>query len=137
MSIRTTAELFQESSLYYQKLIAKINKLSDQISGLSPEAILLFCKEFETQQKQQIKTDTFILEIMAESGPEILDHHYVSEYQQALTQANSALKRLSSKTNTIKTLLTSEMQTLKQGQKGLAGYTSIAAKTKTTMQGHF
>ncbi len=127
MTMKTPEDLFHESILYYQKLIRNATDLSDRISDLSPEEILEKCKQLQGQRKKQMANDAFIIEIMSDTGSEILNESFVGEYQRTLDKAIHAYDKVTSKAKTIKTLLNEDIQKLKKGQNGLAGYRNTSS----------
>ena len=107
--MKTTDDLFLESIDQYRALIADASEFSKNISNLSPEEILHRCENLQKQQNKQIKIDRFIIEIMLDSGPQILDTPYIGEYQQILDKAMQACDEITLKTKEIRTTLQTEI----------------------------
>lgn len=135
--MNTTTDLFRESIEQYKYLIDQTNSLASKMAGLSPEEILQHCEELQQLQQKQAVVDTFILEIMADNGPQILDTQYIGEYQRIMNKAIQSCDKVASKAKTIRTLLQTEIQELKKGQKGLAGYAAVHEESQPNMQGRF
>jgi len=127
--MKTPDELFQGSIDHYQELIRGAEDLYDNMASLSPDMILERCNQLRQLLKEQKETDKFILDIMLDIGPSILDTPYIGEYQRVLDNAKQYSDKVASKARILRTLLQSEIEKLKHGQKSLAGYT---AATKTT-----
>ncbi len=136
MTMNTPEDLFRDSISLYQELINNANVLSEQMAAMPAEEILSKCEQLQQLQKKQITTDSFLIEIMEDSGSAILDKPFVGEYQRILEKAMHSYDRVSAKAKTIKMLLNTEIQKLQKGQKSLAGY---AAKSEyhPTSQGHY
>ncbi len=135
--MKSAEELFRNSIKQYQQLIDKATELNEQMANMPPEEILQNCEQLHELQRKQIVVDKFIIEIMQDTGPTILDMPYVGEYQRMLDKTMKSCDKVASKAKTIRTLLYSEIQKLKKGQKGLAGYTAVNQITKTKMHGRF
>lgn len=135
--MKTTEDLFRESIGQYQILIKKANFLSENIASMSPDEILKKCDELNTLQTKQAKTDSFLVEIMNDTGPAILDKSYTGEYQRHLDKAMQACNKVSAKAQTIRTLLQAEMNKLKQSQLCLARYGSPANNLPKNSQGQY
>ncbi len=134
--MKTPEHLFQESILLYRQLINSATFLSEQMASMSAEEILEKCAQLQELQEKQVATDSFIIEIMEDSGPGILDMPCVAEYQRILNQAMHSYDKVSAKAQTIKMLLSTEIKKLKKGQIGLAGYTTKSEYSPKS-QGHF
>lgn len=130
----TVNDLFHKSIDNYTQLIEKTNALNSNMAKLFPEEILQQCEELHDLQKNQAVIDKFIIEIMIDAGSEILDIENIDEYQQILNEAKLSCDKIASKANTIRTLLNAEIQKLKKGQKGLAGYAALNKEEKTNIQ---
>ncbi len=135
--MKTTEDLFRESTEQYQQLIQNIADLSSHMASSTPEEILKHCEELQEMQKKQAKLDKFIVEIMNDLGPQILETPYVGEYQRMLDNALQSCNEVAAKAKTLRALLHDEIQKLKKGQKGLAGYAAVTKKTKNNMSGHY
>lgn len=135
--MKTTEDLFLDSIEQYNELIQKTTDLSDKMVSLSPEEILKHCEEMQELQKKQAEVDKFIIEVMTDSGPQVMESAHIDEYQRILNNALCSCDKVASKAKTIRTLLQKEIQKLKQGQKGLAGYTAMTQNTQTTIQRHY
>lgn len=135
--MNTTTDLFRESIEQYKYLTDQTNSLASKMAGLSPEEILQHCEELQQLQQKQAVVDTFILEVMADNGPQILDTQYIGEYQRIMNKAIQSCDKVASKAKTIRTLLQTEIQELKKGQKGLAGYAAVNEESHPSMQGRF
>jgi DNA-binding Lrp family transcriptional regulator len=133
--MKTTTDLFQESIEQYKNLIDQTNSLASKMAGLSPEEILQHCEELQELQQKQAVIDKFILEVMVDNGPQVLDTQNIGEYQRVMNKAIHSCDKVASKAKTIRTLLQSEIQRLKKGQKGLAGYAAVNEGTQPNMQG--
>ena len=114
--MKTTEDLFRESIDQYKILIADASNLSKVITNLSPDEILHRCKNIQQQQNKQIVIDNFIVEIMLDSGPEILESPYIGEYQRILDEAMLACDEVALKAKAIKLTLQTEIQKLYQFQ---------------------
>lgn len=135
--MKTTTDLFQESIEQYKNLIDQTNTLASKMAGLSPEEILKNCEDLQKLQEKQAIADKFILEVMVDTGPQVLDTENIGEYQRILDKAMKSCDKVASKAKTIRTLLQAEIQNLKKGQKGLAGYAAVTEETMPNMQGRF
>jgi len=135
--MNTTNDLFQESIERYKYLIDQTNSLASKMAGLSPEEILQHCEDLQKLQQKQAVVDKFILEVMTDNGPQVLDTQYIGEYQRIVNKAIQSCDKVASKAKTIRTLLQSEIQELKKGQKGLAGYAAVNEESQPSMQGRF
>ncbi|GEM_PF-1271419 len=134
--MKTPEDLFRESISLYKKLIKNATFLSEQMVSMTAEEILMKCEQLRELQAKQVATDSFIIEIMQDSGPGILDTPYVGEYQRTLKKALQSYDKVSAKAQTIKMLLSTEITKLKKGQIGLAGYTT-KSEYRPKSQGHF
>lgn len=128
MIMKTTEDLFRESIEQYNTLIKKADFLSKNMVSMSPDDILKKCEELGTLQATQAKADSFIVEIMHDTGPKILEQPYTGEYQRMLDKAMLACNKVAAKAQTIRTLLQTEMNKLKKGQQCLAGYGSFGTE---------
>ena len=129
--MKSTEDLFQESIKQYQVLTQKATFLSDHMTAMAPDEILKKCDHLNALQTKQIEIDKFIVEIMKDTGPEILEKPYIGEYQRQLDKAMQASSKVAAKAQTIRTLLQAEMNKLKKGQQCLAGYgTSEQSKSQ-------
>ena len=134
--MNTPEDLFRESISLYQELINNATLLSEQMAAMTAEEILNKCNQLQELQKKQISTDSFIIEIMEDSGSGILDMPFVGEYQRILEKAMRSYDRVSTKAKTIKMLLNTEIQKLQKGQKSLAGY-ATKSEYSPNSQGHY
>lgn len=132
--MNTTSDLFRESIEQYKKLIDQTNNLTRKMAGFSPEEILQHCQDLKILQQKQAVIDIFILEVMVDNGPQVLDTQNIGEYQRIMNKAIQSCDKVASKAKTIRTLLQSEIQKLKKGQKGLAGYAAVNEETQPNMQ---
>ena len=136
MIMNTPEDLFKDSISLYQELINNATLLSEQMTTMTAEEILNKCKQLQELQKKQIQTDSFIIEIMEDSGSSILDMPVVGEYQRILEKAMRSYDKVSAKAKTIKMLLNTEIQKLQKGQKSLAGY-ATKSEYSPKSQGHY
>ncbi len=134
--MQTTADLFNSSIKQYQTLINRNTDLCEQIASLSVEEVLKECEALRELQKEQSKVDAFIIEVMKDTGHEILAQPYVREYQNIITQAKSSCDDVTEKALTIRAMLKEEINKLNLGQKGLAGYNS-GSQEKTSLNGSY
>ncbi len=132
--MKTTKVLFEESIAQYKTIIQHATELSKNMTSLSPEEILQQCEILQDLQNKQLETDKFIVDVMINTGATVLDMPCVGEYQRILDEARRTCDKVASKAKTIQALLKSEIQKLKKGQKGLAGYTSTNTNTKSSVQ---
>jgi len=100
--MKTTEDLFRDSIDQYKMLITDASDLSEIIPNLSPDEILHRCNSLQKQQNEQIVIDNFIVEIMVDSGPQILETPYIGEYQRILDEAMTAFDEVALKAKAIK-----------------------------------
>ncbi len=112
--MNTVSDLFQESIDRYAHIIEKTDTLTTIMSDLSAEEILKQCDELQKLQQQQAVIDNFIIDVMNDTGPEILNTKNIGEYQRILDKAMLACNTIASKTEAIRSLLNSEIQKLKK-----------------------
>ncbi len=123
--------------MQYQVLIDLATSLNEEMAVMTPEEILTNCEELRQLQEKQIDMDKFIVEIMKDTGPEILDMPYTGEYQRQLGKAKDSCNKVATKAQTIRSLLQNEIIKLKKGQQGLAGYTAVNQNSQLKTQGHY
>jgi len=124
--MKTPEELFQGSIDHYQQLIRQTSELHDNMAALSPDTILERCQQARKLLQDQAEVDKFIIDVMMDIGPQILDSPFVGEYQRVLAEAKQASDKVASKARVLRSLLHQEIEKMKHGQKGLAGYTAVA-----------
>ena len=112
--MKTTEDIFRESIVQYRALIADASDLHKIMGNLSPDEISQRCKNLQKQQNKQAKTDKFIIEIMLDFGPEILETPYIGEYQEMLDKAMQVCNEVSLKAKAIKATLRPETQRVHQ-----------------------
>lgn len=112
--MKTTEDLFRESIDQYKTLISDASDLSKTIANLSPNEILRRCENLQKLQNKQAEIDKFIIEIMLDSGPHILETPYIGEYQRMLDKAMQACDEVSLKAQAIRATLRTEIQKLNQ-----------------------
>ena len=93
--MKSTEDLFRESIGQYIRLKIDASALSESMNDITPDEILRRCNKLCNQHRDQIKIDSFIIEIMNDFGPGILKEPYVSEYNQALDIAIDACDKVS------------------------------------------
>jgi hypothetical protein len=118
--MKTAEDLFRESIGQYKILIEDASYLSEIIPNLSPDEILHRCNNLQKQQNKQIVTDNFIVEIMVDSGPQILETPSIGEYQRILDEAMIACDEVTVKAKAIKLTLQTEIQKVHQPQNTIA-----------------
>ena len=106
--MKTTEKLFRESIDHYNLLIIAAENLNKKMATLSPNDILHCCHKLQKQQKQQAKTDLFIIDVMLDSGPDILQETYIGEYQRILQKAIHQCDELAVKAKEIRSILQEE-----------------------------
>lgn len=102
---------------------------------MTPEKILDECEKLRELQKKQIEIDKFLIDIMLDTGPEILEKPYTGEYQRQLEKAIQSCNKVAAKAKAIRSLLQAEMNSLKKGQQCLAGYSSLTKERSATTYG--
>lgn len=112
--MKTTEDLFRESIDQYKILIADAYDLSKIITDLSPDEILNRCENLQKQQNEQLIIDKFIIEIMVDSGAQILETPYIGEYQRILDKAMQACDDVALKAKEIKLALLEGMHKANQ-----------------------
>jgi hypothetical protein len=110
--MKTTEELFRGSINKYKILITEASELSKSIATLSPDEIMERCGNLQKQQNQQVEIDKFIVEIMVDCGPRILETPYIGEYQRILDKAMQACDEVALKAKAIRKTLETEIQGL-------------------------
>ena len=115
--MKTTEDIFRDSIDQYKVLITDASDLNKRIENLSPEEILHRCESLQKQQNRQAKIDKFIIEIMLDFGPGILETPYIGEYQEMLDKAMQACDEVALKAQAIRTRLQTEIQKLQQTPK--------------------
>jgi len=135
--MNTTEDLFRDSISQYQVLIDFATSLNEKMATMSPEDILANCEELRQLHDKQVDTDKFIIDIMNDTGPEILDMPYTGEYQRLLDTAMQSCNKVATKAQTIRSLLQNEITKLKKGQQGLAGYTAANQNSQLKTKGRY
>jgi hypothetical protein len=118
--MKTTEAIFRESIDQYKILINNASALSKIIADLAPAEILRCCKTLQKQQRKQGEVDKFIIEIMLDSGPRILETPYIGEYQRVLDKAMQACDEVALKAKAIRTTLQPERPNIHYSQKNSA-----------------
>jgi len=130
----STEDLFNNSIIQYKSIIQLNNRLAEQIASLSLGDVLKKCETIQELQRNQSKTDSFIIEVMVDTGHAILDEPYVAEYQKLLMQAKKSCDEVAKKATDIQSMLKTDIKKLNHGQKGLAGYNS-SVQGETNLDG--
>ncbi len=112
--MKTAENIFRESIDQYKALITDASDFNKIIENLSPEEILQRCEILQKQQNEQAKIDKFIIEIMLDFGPRILETPYIGEYQKILDKAMQACDEVAWKAQAIRTRLQTEIHRLQQ-----------------------
>lgn len=99
--MKTTEDLFRESIAQYIQLKSEASLLSESMRNLAPDEILRRCTDLKNQHRDQIKIDSFMIEIIIDFGPKILEKAYIHEYKHALDSAISACDTVSLEANKI------------------------------------
>ncbi len=86
--MNTVDDLFKDSIRQYEDLMDVASALCDNMASLSPEAILKQCRQLGTLQKKQRILDDFLIEVIADSGPQILLSPDIGNYQRILGKAS-------------------------------------------------
>jgi len=133
--MNTSEDLFRESIGQYQELINSATSLSEHMASMTPEKILDECEKLRELQKKQIEIDKFLIDIMLDTGPEILEKPYTREYQRQLEKAIQSCNKVATKAKAIRSLLQTEINSLKKGQQCLAGYSSLKKERSATTYG--
>jgi len=87
--MNTIDDLFKDSIRQYEDLMDVASALCDNMASLSPEAILKQCQQLGTLQKKQRILDDFLIEVIADSGSQILLAPNIGNYQRILGKALS------------------------------------------------
>lgn len=135
--MKTPEKLFRGSIEQYQNLIRKTSDIHNNMANLSPDEIFERCQQVLELQQDQAKVDKFIVDVMIDIGPQILDTPYVGEYQRIIAKAKQASDKVASKARILQALLHEEIEKMKHGQKGLAGYTAAAKESVNSLDGHY
>jgi len=110
--MKTPDDLFRESIDQYRSLVLDASRLSKSIEDLSPNEILRQCGSLRKKQEKQAKIDKFIVEIMLDCGPNILNSPLIQEYQSMLDIAMQMCNEVALKANARRIVLKNEIQRL-------------------------
>jgi len=130
----STEELFNNAIIQYKEITQQNTLLAEQLSSLSLDEVLERCGAIQHLQNTQSKTDSFIIDVMIDTGHDILDEPYVAEYQFFLNEAKKSCDNVAQKATAIQSMLKTEIKKLNHGQKGLAGY-NRKVQEKTNLDG--
>lgn len=112
--MKTTDDLFLESIDQYKSLISDASDLSKSMTALPLEEILRRCNNLQERHDKQIKIDNFIIDIMLDSGPQILDIPHIGEYQRMLDLAIQACDEVTFKAKAIRSSVQNEIKRLNE-----------------------
>ncbi|MCK5664472.1 MAG: hypothetical protein KAI17_13365 [Thiotrichaceae bacterium] len=110
--MKTTDDLFQESIDQYKSLLTDASDLSKSMTELSLDEVLHRCNNLQERHNKQIKIDAFLIDVMLETGPEILNTPYIGEYQRILDMAILACDEVSMKAKAIRSTMQIEIKRL-------------------------
>ncbi|HID69217.1 MAG TPA: hypothetical protein EYP35_01875 [Desulfobacterales bacterium] len=105
-------DLLKNSIRQYENLINVASSLSDNLVSLSPAVILTQCQQLSALQKKQRILDDFIIEVIADSGPQVLSSPNIGNYQRILGKASSLCDAVTVKVKARKYQLKREINTL-------------------------
>lgn len=81
-------DLFKDSIRQYENLIDVASSMCDNMDSLSPESILKQCQQLSSLQKKQRILDDFLVEVIADSGSQVLFAPDIGNYQRILGKAS-------------------------------------------------
>lgn len=107
--MNTIDDLFKDSIKQYENLIDVASSLCDNLDALSPDVILKQCQRLSDLQKKQRILDDFIIEVIADFGPQVLSSPNIGKYQKVLGKASSLCDTVAIKTRVRKSQLEQEI----------------------------
>ncbi len=111
----------------YTEMIGLLGDLQKQISGNSSDSIEKFNSTFSSLQNQMQQTDQYVNERHNQSEIAGTTQHLLAKrYDLQLKMLNLLKESVVPKATSVKSLLASEMQSLKFGRRAINGYKTVS-----------